>query len=42
VVFGASVEDADTGFTLTANQVRSVINDASTMSTRVSTGTCAA
>jgi len=42
VVFGASVEDADTGFTLTANQVRSVIDDASTMSTRVSTGTCAA
>ncbi|HKS45356.1 MAG TPA: MarP family serine protease [Amycolatopsis sp.] len=42
VVFGASVEDADTGFTLTAKQVRSVVEGASSMSTRVSTGSCAA
>jgi S1-C subfamily serine protease len=42
VVFGASVEDADTGFSLTAKQVRPVIQEASTLSTRVSTGSCAA
>lgn len=42
VVFGASVEDSDTGFTLTADQVRPVIDDASTLSTRVSTGACTA
>lgn len=42
VVFGASVEDADTGFTLTAKQVRSVVQDAATLSARVSTGSCAA
>jgi S1-C subfamily serine protease len=41
VVFGASVEDADTGFTLTAKQVRSVVQDASSLSTRVGTGACA-
>ncbi|GLY68632.1 MarP family serine protease [Amycolatopsis taiwanensis] len=42
VVFGASVEDGDTGFTLTAKQVRSVIQDASALSSRVSTSSCAA
>lgn len=42
VVFGASVEDTDTGFTLTDKEVRSVVEGASAMSTRVSTGSCAA
>lgn len=42
VVFGASVEDADTGFTLTTKQVRSVIDEAPTLSARVGTGACAA
>ncbi|MFD4195328.1 MULTISPECIES: MarP family serine protease [Amycolatopsis] len=42
VVFGASVEDADTGFTLTGNQVRPVIESAPSLSARVSTGACAA
>ncbi|NIH78085.1 MarP family serine protease [Amycolatopsis viridis] len=42
VVFGASVEDSDTGFTLTGNQVRPVIESASALSARVSTGNCAA
>lgn len=42
VVFGASVEDGDTGFTLTAKQVRPVVQDAPTLSSRVSTGKCAA
>ncbi|GAB3581980.1 MarP family serine protease [Amycolatopsis endophytica] len=42
VVFGASVEDADTGFTLTGKQVRSVVEDAPALSARVSTGACAA
>lgn len=42
VVFGASVEDAETGFTLTAKQVSSVIEEASSLSARVSTGKCAA
>ncbi|GAA5164990.1 MULTISPECIES: MarP family serine protease [Amycolatopsis] len=42
VVFGASVEDPDTGFTLTAQQVAPVIEAAPTLSARVSTGSCAA
>jgi S1-C subfamily serine protease len=42
VVFGASTQDSDTGFTLTNKQVRSVIDSAPTMSTRVGTGSCAA
>ena len=42
VVFGAAVEDTDTGFTLTGNQVRSVIDAAPSLSARVSTGACAA
>nr|WP_208407239.1 MarP family serine protease [Amycolatopsis granulosa] len=42
VVFGASVEDSDTGFALTGNQVRPVIESASALSARVSTGNCAA
>ncbi|HVV10837.1 MarP family serine protease [Amycolatopsis sp.] len=42
VVFGASVEDADTGFTLTAKQVSPVIEEAPSLSARVSTGSCAA
>lgn len=41
VVFGASTQDSETGFTLTNKQVRSVIDSAPTMSTRVSTGSCA-
>ena len=42
VVFGASVEDADTGFTLTGKQVRAVVEEAPALSARVSTGSCAA
>ncbi|WAL66057.1 MarP family serine protease [Amycolatopsis cynarae] len=42
VVFGASVEDSETGFTLTAKQVNSVIEEAPSLSARVSTGSCAA
>ncbi|TVT51664.1 MarP family serine protease [Amycolatopsis rhizosphaerae] len=42
VVFGASVEDSETGFTLTAKQVNSVIEEAPSLSARVSTGACAA
>lgn len=42
VVFGASVEDSDTGFTLTTKQVSAVIDAAPTLSARVGTGSCAA
>lgn len=42
VVFGASVEDSDTGFTLTTKQVSAVIDAAPTLSARVGTGACAA
>ena len=42
VVFGASVEDSDTGFTLTDKQVQPVIEEAPSLSARVSTGSCAA
>ncbi len=42
VVFGAAVEDPETGFTLTAEQVRSEVDQAPSQSTNVSTGSCAA
>jgi S1-C subfamily serine protease len=42
VVFGAAVEDPETGFTLTANQVRSEVAAAPAQSAQVSTGACAA
>jgi S1-C subfamily serine protease len=42
VVFGAAVEDPETGFTLTANQVRSEVEAAPAQSAQVSTGACAA
>ncbi|HEV7975814.1 MarP family serine protease [Amycolatopsis sp.] len=41
VVFGAAVEDPDTGFTLTANQVRSEAEAAPAQSSEVGTGPCA-
>jgi S1-C subfamily serine protease len=41
VVFGAAVEDPDTGFTLTADQVRSEVAAAPSQTTNVSTGACA-
>ncbi|SEP52905.1 MarP family serine protease [Amycolatopsis saalfeldensis] len=41
VVFGAAVEDPDTGFTLTAEQVRSEVDAAPSQTTNVSTGACA-
>jgi S1-C subfamily serine protease len=42
VVFGAAVEDPETGFTLTANQVRSEVAAALAQSAQVTTGACAA
>ncbi|HKN51341.1 MAG TPA: MarP family serine protease [Amycolatopsis sp.] len=42
VVFGAAVEDPDTGFTLTAEQVRAEVDAAPSQTTNVSTGSCAA
>jgi hypothetical protein len=41
-VFGAAVEDPETGFTLTANQVRSEVAAALAQSAQVTTGACAA
>ncbi|MYW94621.1 MarP family serine protease [Amycolatopsis rubida] len=41
VVFGAAVEDPDTGFTLTADQVRSAVDAAPSQTARVGTGACA-
>ncbi|WP_116205795.1 MarP family serine protease [Amycolatopsis circi] len=41
VVFGAAVEDPDTGFTLTADQVRGEVDAASSQTDRVGTGACA-
>ncbi|MFB9923470.1 MarP family serine protease [Amycolatopsis halotolerans] len=41
VVFGAAVEDPDTGFTLTADQVRSEVDAAPSQTARVGTGACA-
>lgn len=42
VVFGAAVEDPETGFTLTAEQVRAEVDLAPSQTTNVSTGSCAA
>ncbi|MFF1609571.1 MarP family serine protease [Amycolatopsis sp. NPDC058278] len=42
VVFGAAVEDPETGFTLTAEQVRAEVDAAPSQTTNVSTGSCAA
>ncbi|MBB4687718.1 MarP family serine protease [Amycolatopsis jiangsuensis] len=41
VVFGAAVEDPDTGFTLTAEQVRAEVDAAPSQTSRVATGACA-
>ena len=41
VVFGAAVEDPETGFTLTANQVRSEFEAAPAQGSEVGTGPCA-
>ncbi|PKV93471.1 colicin V production protein [Amycolatopsis echigonensis] len=41
VVFGAAVEDPDTGFTLTADQVRAEVDAAPSQTDRVGTGACA-
>ncbi|PRX44777.1 colicin V production protein [Prauserella shujinwangii] len=40
VVFGASVEDPDTGFVLTADEVRPEVQAAPNMTSAVSTGAC--
>jgi S1-C subfamily serine protease len=40
VVFGASVEDSETGFTLTAAEVQSEVRTAPTLTAKVSTGNC--
>lgn len=40
VVFGASVQDPDTGFTLTADEVASEVDAAPTMTQEVGTGPC--
>ena len=42
VVFGAAVDQGDTGFVLTADQVKAAVNAAAGSTTRVSTGSCAA
>lgn len=42
VVFGAAVDQSDTGFVLTADQVRAALEASPTASARVSTGSCAA
>ncbi|MFC5065555.1 MarP family serine protease [Actinomycetospora atypica] len=41
VVFGAAVDQGDTGFVLTADQVRSALDAAGGATSRVSTGSCA-
>ncbi|WP_433801201.1 MarP family serine protease [Actinomycetospora sp. CA-084318] len=41
VVFGAAVDQGDTGFVLTADQVRAALNAAQSSTARVSTGSCA-
>lgn len=41
VVFGAAVQDQDTGFTLTAAEVRQEVEAAPTLSRQVGTGPCA-
>ena len=42
VVFGASVEDPDTGFVLTADEVRDEIERADSFTSKVATGSCTA
>jgi S1-C subfamily serine protease len=42
VVFGAAVDNSDTGFALTLDSVRGVVDEAPGMSSRVDTGHCAA
>lgn len=42
VVFGAAVDQGDTGFVLTADQVRAAFNASASAADRVSTGSCAA
>jgi S1-C subfamily serine protease len=42
VVFGAAVDQSDTGFVLTADQVRGALEASPRASARVSTGSCAA
>ena len=42
VVFGAAVDQGDTGFVLTADQVRAALNASPGATSRVSTGSCAA
>jgi S1-C subfamily serine protease len=42
VVFGAAVDQGDTGFVLTADQVRAALDAAPDATSRVSTGSCAA
>ena len=42
VVFGAAVDQGDTGFVLTADQVRAALNASQSATSRVSTGSCAA
>jgi S1-C subfamily serine protease len=41
VVFGAAVDDQETGFVLTAHQIANVVNEAPTLVRKVSTQTCA-
>jgi S1-C subfamily serine protease len=41
VVFGAAVDNSDTGFALTADTVREVVRDAPGMANQVGTGHCA-
>jgi S1-C subfamily serine protease len=41
VVFGAAVDNSDTGFALTADQVRDEVDRASSMTDQVTTGRCA-
>ena len=41
VVFGAAVDNSDTGFALTADEVRDEVAAAPGMSAQVSTGRCA-
>ncbi|AEA28601.1 MarP family serine protease [Pseudonocardia benzenivorans] len=42
VVFGAALDDSETGFVLTADQVSAALNAADNLTRRADTGTCAA
>jgi S1-C subfamily serine protease len=42
IVFGAAQDDPNTGFVLTAQQVEPITSEASSLTTSVSTGSCAA